>query len=92
MIVAPWLRHTTSATGPTETSVRVKLADKIKSTDDCMTLRRIQIHSTEEGLVGTQSSHQGSGNLESLASADALTLLQPGQKAEVGVWIDALIL
>jgi len=92
MIVAPWLRHSTSATGPIETSVRVKLADKIKSTDDCTTLRRIQIHSTEEGLIGTQGSHQGSGNLESLASADALTLLQPGQKAEVGVWIDALIL
>ena len=92
MIVAPWLRHSTSATGPIETLVRVKLADKIKSTDDCTTLRRIQIHNTEEGLIGTQNSHQGSGNLESLASADALTLLQPGQKAEVGVWIDALIL
>ena len=92
MIVAPWLRYSTAATGPIETSVRVKLADRVKSTDDCTTLRRIQIHSTEEGLIGTQGSHQGSGNLESLASADALTLLQPGQKAEVGVWIDALIL
>jgi molybdopterin molybdotransferase len=92
MIVAPWLRHSTSATGPIETKVRVKLADKVKSTEDCMTLRRIQIHSTEKGLIGTQPRHQGSGNLESLASADALTLLQPGQIGEVGEWIDALIL
>jgi len=92
MIVAPWFRHSTSATGPIETQVRVKLADKVKSTEDCMTLRRIQIHSTEEGLIGTQPRHQGSGNLESLASADALTLLGPGQIGEVGEWIDALIL
>ena len=92
MIVAPWLRHSTCATGPIETPVRVKLADKVKSTDDCMTLRRIQIHSTPEGLIGTQPRHQGSGNLESLASADALTLLRPGQIGEVGEWIDALIL
>ncbi len=92
MIVAPWLRHSTSANGPIETPVRVKLADKVKSTEDCITLRRIQIHNTDQGLVGTQPRHQGSGNLESLASADALTLLQPGQIGEVGEWIDALIL
>ena len=92
MIVAPWLRHSTSASGPIETLVRVKLADKVKSADDCITLRRIQIHNTEDGLTGTQPRHQGSGNLESLASADALTLLQPGQTGEVGEWIDALIL
>ena len=92
MIVAPWLRYSTSATGPIETLVRVKLADKVKSTEDCMTLRRIQIYSTDEGLVGTQPRHQGSGNLESLASADALTLLKPGQNGEAGEWIDALIL
>lgn len=92
MLVAPWLRHSTSASGPIETQVRVKLADKVKSSDDCMTLRRIQIHNTEQGLIGKQPQHQGSGNLQSLATADALTLLYPGQTGEVGQWIDALIL
>ena len=39
-----------------------------------------------------QPRHQGSGNIESLASASGLTLLQPGQSGEVGAWIDVLVL
>ena len=43
-------------------------------------------------MVARQPRHQGSGNLESLASADALTLLPPGASGEAGETIDVLLL
>jgi len=92
MLVAPWIREVTGADGPIETKVKVKLATKVKSTKDCLTLRRISIESTVEGFIGHQVVHQGSGNLASIAHCDALTLLQPGQSAEAGDWIDALLI
>ena len=92
MLVAPYLRHALNTDGPVEWKVRAKLCDKIKSTKDCLTLRRVTLTSTEEGMMAHQPRHQGSGNLESLASADALTLLQPGQSGDVGEWIDVLVI
>ncbi len=92
MLVAPYLRHALGSDGPKEWTVRAKLCDPVKSTKDCVTLRRVTLTSTEEGMMAHQPRHQGSGNLESLASASGLTLLQPGQSGEVGEWIDVLVL
>lgn len=92
MLVAPYLRHALGSDGPKEWTVRAKLCDPVKSTNDCVTLRRVTLTSTEEGMMAHQPRHQGSGNLESLASASGLTLLQPGQSGEVGEWIDVLVL
>ena len=78
--------------GPKEWKVRARLCDPVKSTSDCMTLRRVTLTSTEDGMMAHQPRHQGSGNIESLASAHGLTLLQPGQSGEVGEWIDVLVL
>lgn len=92
MLVADALRVWTGADGPKEAQVRVRLRDPVKATMDCLTLRRIVIAVEDGEMVGYQPRHQGSGNLESLASADALTLLQPGATAEPGDVIDALLL
>ena len=92
MLVAPYLRHALGTDGPKEWKVRARLCDPVKSTKDCMTLRRVTLTSTEEGMMAHQPRHQGSGNLESLASASGLTLLQPGQSGEAGAWIDVLVL
>ena len=92
MLVAPYLRHALGTDGPKEWTVRAKLCDAVKSTSDCVTLRRVTLTSTEEGMMAHQPRHQGSGNLESLASASGLTLLQPGQSGDVGEWIDVLVL
>jgi molybdopterin molybdotransferase len=92
MLVAPYLRHALGSDGPKEWTVRAKLCDPVKSTNDCVTLRRVTLTSTEEGMMAHQPRHQGSGNLESLASASGLTLLQPGQSGDVGEWIDVLVL
>jgi molybdopterin molybdotransferase len=92
MLVAPYLRHSLATDAPREWKIRAKLCDPVKSTNDCVTLRRVSLVSTDEGMMAYQPRHQGSGNLESLASADGLTLLQPGQSGEVGTWIDVLVL
>jgi len=92
MLVAPYIRHLFGTDAPQEWRVRAKLADRVKSTEDCLTMRRVTLVSTDEGMVAFQPRHQGSGNLESLASADALTVLQPGEVGEVGAWIDVLVL
>lgn len=92
MLVAPYLRHALGTDGPKEWTVRAKLCDPVKSTNDCITLRRVVLTSTEDGMMAHQPRHQGSGNLESLASASGLTLLQPGQSGAIGEWIDVLVL
>lgn len=92
MLVAPWLLHATGADGPSPTITKAKLVDSVKSTNDCLTLRRVTITSAETGLEARQPHHQGSGNIESLASADALTLLKPGQSGEIGEIIDVILL
>jgi molybdopterin molybdotransferase len=92
MLVAPYLRAAMGTDGPQEWRIRARLCDPVKSTKDCLTLRRVTLVSTEEGMMAYQPKHQGSGNLDSLASAHGLTLLQPGQSGEKGTWIDVLVL
>jgi len=92
MLVAPWLLHVTGADSPTPIIIKAKLIDSVKSTSDCLTFRRVTITSTENGLEARQPRHQGSGNIESLASADALTVLEPGQSGNAGEIIDVILL
>ena len=92
MLVAPYLRAAMGTDGPQEWRIRARLCDPVKSTKDCLTLRRVTLVSTDEGMMAYQPKHQGSGNLDSLATAHGLTLLQPGQSGEKGTWIDVLVL
>lgn len=92
LLVGPYLRHATNSLGPVEWRVRARLCDPVKGAKDCLTLRRVTLNSTPEGMMAYQPRHQGSGNIESLASADGLTLLQPGQSGAVGEWIDVMVL
>ena len=92
ILTAQWIRSQTKASGPSEVKVRVRLADSVKAMVDGLTLRRINIEFTPEGLVGHITTHQGSNNLHSLATASALTLLTPGSSGAAGEWIDALLL
>jgi molybdopterin molybdotransferase len=92
MLVADYIRNALQSDGPREWTVRAKLCDRVKSTMDCVTLRRVELVSTDEGMMAYQPKHQGSGNLDSLASASGLTMLQPGEIGEVGEWIDVVVL
>jgi molybdopterin molybdotransferase len=92
LLVADAIRVWTGAQGPRETTVRARLLDPVKSTKDCLTLRRVTVSLEDGEMVARQPRHQGSGNLESLASADALTLLPPGASGEAGEIVDVLLL
>ena len=92
MLVTPYIRASLKTSYPVNRIVHAKLSTDVRSTNDCLTLRRVTLHSTKEGFLAEQPKHQGSGNIDSLSSADALTLLQPGQSGKTGEWIEVLLL
>ena len=92
ILVGPWIRNTTSATGPTEARAFAKLATMVKPTKDSLTLRRVTIENTEEGLVAHQKIHQGSGNLASIAYSEGMVVLQPGRDYSIGDMVEVMIL
>ena len=92
MLVVPYLRGSIGTTYPHDQVVHARLQTKVRSTTDCLTLRRVTLKSTPEGFIAEQPKHQGSGNIDSLSSADGLTLLKPGQSGDVGEQIEVLLL
>lgn len=92
MLVTPYLRDSLRTSFPVNRIVHAKLLTDVRSTNDCLTLRRVTLQSTKEGFLAEQPKHQGSGNIDSLSSADGLTLLQPGQSGKTGEWIEVLLL
>lgn len=92
MLVTPYLRSSLQTQFPIDRIVHAKLLTDVRSTNDCLTLRRVTLRSTKEGFLAEQSKHQGSGNIDSLSSADGLTLLQPNQSGKTGEWIEVLLL
>ena len=92
MLVTPYLRDSLRTSFPVNRIVHAKLLTDVRSTNDCLTLRRVTLQSTKDGFLAEQPKHQGSGNIDSLSSADGLTLLQPGQSGKTGEWIEVLLL
>ena len=92
MLVVPYLRGSLRTMYPHDRIVHARLNTNVRSTKDCLTLRRVTLTSTDEGFIANQPKHQGSGNIDSLSSADGLTLLQPGQSGESGELIQVLLL
>ena len=92
MLVVPYLRGSLQTSYPHDRIVHARLNTNVRSTKDCLTLRRVTLTSTDEGFMADQPKHQGSGNIDSLSSADGLTLLQPGQSGESGELIQVLLL
>ena len=92
MLVVPYLRASLETPFPYDRIVHARLASKLRSTEDCLTLRRVSLKSTKDGFVAEQHKHQGSGNIDSLSQADGLTLLQPGQSGAIGEIIEVLLL
>ncbi|MGB2446576.1 MAG: gephyrin-like molybdotransferase Glp, partial [Candidatus Poseidoniaceae archaeon] len=92
MLVVPYLRGSLQTNYPHDRIVHARLNTNVRSTKDCLTLRRVTLTSTDEGFIADQPKHQGSGNIDSLSSADGLTLLQPGQSGESGELIQVLLL
>ena len=92
ILVAPWIRHITQANGPIENRAFAKLATKVKPTKDCLTLRRVSVEVTDDGLVAHQKIHQGSGNIASMALSEGMVILQPGCEYSIGDTVEVMFL
>ncbi len=92
ILVAPWIRHITQANGPIENRAFAKLATKVKPSKDCLTLRRVSIEVTDDGLVAHQKIHQGSGNIASMALSEGMVILQPGCEYSIGDTVEVMFL
>ena len=92
MLVAPWIRHNTQANGPIEVRAHATLATNVKSTGDCLTLRRVTIVNEDGHLSAHQNIHQGSGNLASMAMSEGMVVLQPGKEYSIGDTVEIIFL
>ena len=92
ILVAPYLRSCMAGGGPKEHHLCVQLADDLKGDVKCLALRRIKVDLSGEIPLAYSTGPQGSGNLNSIAQADALTLLSPGQASNKGDWCNAMLL
>lgn len=92
MLVAPWIRNITAATGPIESRANATLSTVVKPSKDCLTLRRVSIEMTDNGLLAHQNIHQGSGNLASMALSEGMVILQPGQESAIGDKVEVIFL
>ena len=94
VLVSEWISKCMGAdqvTGPRLANrVRVVMEAPLKGAPGKLCLRSISIRQEGDSLVGSTSTHQGSGNIHSLVAHNALSLLPPGTDSEEGDTIDAL--
>ncbi len=93
-VVAPYLTHSFAHDdkhGPSLAErVHVKLTTPLKGTPNKLTMRRLNISSTPQGLVANAPNNQGSGNVASMVECNGLSLLPAGSDGSVGDTIEAL--
>tara|TARA_B100001248_G_scaffold262177_1_gene256548 strand:- start:828 stop:2033 length:1206 start_codon:yes stop_codon:yes gene_type:complete len=92
MLVAPWIRHNTLTSEPAEIIITAKLSTKVKSSKDCLTLRRVSVERKEGSFYASQKIHQGSGNIASMALSEGLVILKPGIDYSIGDSVDVMLL
>jgi molybdopterin biosynthesis enzyme len=92
MLVAPYLRASMLGGGPSPMHLQVQLAENLRGDAKCLALRRITIDTSGKHPLAYSTGSQGSGNLNSMAIADGLTLLYPGQPSNKGDWCEAILL
>jgi len=86
LLIVPWISHPDIF----HRRVIVKMEEGLRGAGNRLCLRRIQITSSESGLVGRALTHQGSGNVRSMVLNDALTLIPPNTNIEPGEHVNAL--
>ena len=86
LLIVPWISHPDIF----HRRVTVKMDDKLRGAPNRLCLRRVQITSSGNGLIGRSRTHQGSGNVRSMVLNDALTLIPPNTNIEAGEFVDAL--
>jgi len=93
-LVAPWLnkimRSDDKKGHKLGNRVKVRLKNPVKGAPGKICMRRILVKLEDNELVGYVKTHQGSGNINSLVSHNALTLLPPDTDGLTGQLIDAI--
>ena len=94
VLVAPWLSKSLGAndhSGPRMANkVRVVMEEPLNGAPGKLCMRRISIRQDGDSLVGSTSTHQGSGNIHSMVAHNGLSLLPPDTDSKEGETIDAL--
>ena len=94
VLVSEWISRcmeADQAMGPRLSNrVRVIMQEPLKGAPGKLCMRRISIRQEGESLVGSTSTHQGSGNIHSMVAHNGLSLLPPGTDSKEGETIDAL--
>ncbi len=94
VLVAPWLSKSLGVndhSGPRMGNrVRVVMEEPLKGAPGKLCMRRIHIRQDGDSLVGSTSTHQGSGNIHSMVAHNGLSLLPPDTDSKKGDTIDAL--
>ncbi len=94
VLVAPWISKSMGSDGFNGSSmanrVRVTMQEPLRGAPGKLCMRRISIRQEGDSLVGSTSTHQGSGNIHSMVAHNGLSLLPPDTNCEEGDTIDAL--
>jgi len=94
VLVAPWISKSMGSDGFNGSSmanrVRVTMQEPLRGAPGKLCMRRISIRQEGDTLVGSTSTHQGSGNIHSMVAHNGLSLLPPDTNCEEGDTIDAL--
>ncbi len=94
VLVAPWISKSMGSDGFNGSSmanrVRVTMQETLRGAPGKLCMRRISIRQEGDSLVGSTSTHQGSGNIHSMVAHNGLSLLPPDTNCEEGDTIDAL--
>ncbi|MAT49301.1 MAG: hypothetical protein CMA27_05670 [Euryarchaeota archaeon] len=92
ILINPWLKFITNANGPTPKIVKAKLLENINLKKEYINFSRVIVENTGTEMIAYTTTHQGSGNLHSLTTSNALTILPYNEKGTKDQIIDVLLL
>ena len=92
ILINPWIKFITKAKGPTPKIIKAKLLENIKPKKDFIVFSRVIVENTGTEMVAYSKTHQGSGNLHSLVTSNALTILYSEKTHTEEEIIDVLLL
>ena len=94
VLVAPWMSFSMGSEEGIRprlaNRVRVEMEESLKGAPGKLCMRRISIRQEGDRLLGSTSTHQGSGNIHSMVALNGLSLLPPDSDCQEGDTIDAL--
>mgnify|MGYP001998475660 FL=1 len=94
VLVAPWMSFSMGSEEGIRprlaNRVRVEMEESLKGAPGKLCMRRISIRQEGDRLLGSTSTHQGSGNIHSMVAHNGLSLLPPDSDCQEGDTIDAL--